>query len=103
MSQHHPIELFLVALLGLAEGAWWLFRTVLVPAIVIAVVILGYSPTRVATPPSPPHVAITAPFTHQLAETADSLKQLTNRELMAMVGTKRKLTKTQLVAALVAC
>lgn len=105
MSNHHPIDLFLVALIGLAEGTWWLFRTVVVPAIVIALVVVGYSPTRAMNAPTAPVTPERepAPMIHQLAETASHLNGLTNRELMSMLGTKRKLTKAHLVAALVAC
>ena len=125
MSDHHPIDLFLVALIALSEGIWWLFRTVLVPAIVIALVVVGYSPTRAVNAPTAPvtperepapitsqlsETALTTsqlgesePMIHPLVETADHLKGLTNRELMAMVGTRKKHTKAQLVAALVAC
>ena len=111
MKSIHPIELAIVAVIGLCEGLWWLFRTVLVPTIVIVAVLAGYSPTRgvepvttpiVATPPETSQTAHTAPFMHPLALVGDELRQLTNRELMGLVGTRKKLTKAQLIGSLVA-
>ena len=98
----HPIELAIVLVIGLCESAWWLFRTVAVPAIVIVAVLVGYSPTRGETPSAPPQTAHTAPMIHPLSSVGDDLKGLTNCHLMALVGTKKKLTKAQLIGALVA-
>ena len=115
MKNTHPIELAIVLVIGLCEALWWLFRTVLVPAIVVVAVLVGYSPTRGIAPTSAIHTeptiqaaqtrlqaTLTAPIIHPLASVGDSLKELTNRQLMALVGTKKKLTKAQLIGALVA-
>ena len=128
VNNTHPIDLALVALVGIAEAVWWLFRTVLVPAIVIALVIVGYSPTSEESVALPEEAKISCVspkqknpvsdsdlaelpktrrigrvFDHPLNAIAEELSELTNRELMTMVGTRKKLTKSQLVAALVAC
>ena len=115
MKNTHPIELAIVLVIGLCESAWWLFRTVVVPAVVIVAVLVGYSPTRGVAPTSanhteptiqaaqtPSQAALAAPIIHPLTSVGDSLRQLTNRQLMALVGTKKKMTKDQLVGALIA-
>jgi hypothetical protein len=48
-------------------------------------------------------VAPVAPYQHSLLSIADGLQSLTVAQLKAMVGTKRKLTKAQLIAMVVAC
>ena len=102
MKNAHPIEIAIVVVIGFCEALWWFFRTVMVPTIVIVAVLVGYSPTRGETPSAPPQTAHTAPMIHPLSTVGNDLKQLTNRHLMALVGTKKKLTKAQLIGALVA-
>ncbi len=102
MKNAHPIEIAIVVVIGLCEALWWFFRTVMVPSIVIIAALIGHSPTRGETPSAPPQASHVAPMIHPLAMVGDDLQLLTNRHLMALVGTRKKFTKAQLIGALVA-
>ena len=52
-----------------------------------------------ALPPAKP----VAPAVNPLLALADELQQLTRRELNALTGDRRKVAKTQLIAAYLAC
>ena len=45
-----------------------------------------------------PQVATVAPVQHPVMALADELEQLTQRQLMALTGCRRKISKTQLIA-----
>ena len=91
-SEPHPVELLLLAGLVVIEAL----------AVVVAAVVALLLTLARWRPSAPPRPAPAPPAVHPLALVADSLQALPRRELMDLANTRRRLTKHQLTALLVA-
>lgn len=89
-TEAHPAEIALLT-------AWVVLEALL--TLVVALVVLTQS---VVDRPAP-HPPGPAPAAHPLSMVAEELQALTCAQLRAITGTRRKCSKAELIAAMLAC
>lgn len=105
----HPVEALLLVGLAVLWAAWTLARAVLTPLIALLLTIVwrpvpGAAEAAPAVPELMPEpIAAPSPVIHPLAVLAEQLMAHTQRELMEMARTRRRLPKSQLIAQVIAC
>lgn len=89
----HPVEILIVAALLTAEAA----ITLLVALVALVATVLGPKPVAPR-----PQLPAPTPIVHPLFTVATDIQALTCKELAKLVGTRKRLNKSQLVGMLVA-
>lgn len=92
-TEVHPVEIALVAALVTVEAV------VVLASALIALVATVLGPKPIPSPPQPP---APTPMVHPLCYLAADLQALTCKELAQLVGTRKRLNKSQLVGMVVA-
>ena len=92
-TEAHPVEILIVAALVVAEA---------LITVLAALVALGLAATSRNPVASRPQSPAPTPMVHPLFTVATDIQALTCKEIAELVGTRKRLNKSQLVGMLVA-